>query len=301
MTHFGHGFRRLLACIALTALSCACRPMSGPNGRSTTPHVQATGAAKTAPAFQKSSKTVFLDPGHGGIDWGAIAQRPDGTWLGEKTFTLDIGLRTAALLKTEGYKVVLSRDQEAPATQWPVNYPPRDLNGDGKIDDIDDVQARINIANQAHADILLSIHLNAATGPNNGPPAPSFNGVTTLYDPDRPFSGDNQRLATLVQKQMLTVMAAALGHAPHDWGIADDTTLPTPFTTARTSYHHDVELGPSEPGWVDASQMPGVISEPLFLTNPDDQAAVLRDDVRQQIAEGYVHAIDAYFAGGATN
>ncbi|MGI8551590.1 MAG: N-acetylmuramoyl-L-alanine amidase family protein [Dehalococcoidia bacterium] len=262
-------------------------------------HIQSLHSVAVAATPLAMGKTIFLDAGHGGKDWGSRAKRPDGSWIGEKTYTLDITMRTAALLKAKGYTVVLSRTAEAPTDQWAVNNPSRDLNGDGEIDGIDDVQARINIANEAHADLLLSIHLNGHELAN-GQIDPIFNGVTTLYDPDRPFAADNKRFAGLVQEAMLGAIQTALGHATKDWGTADDTTLPTPFTTAHTTYNHDVELGPSAPHWVDASHMPGVISEPLFMTNPDEQAVLLRDDVRQHVAEGYVRAIDAFFAGSSS-
>lgn len=289
--------RSLLAGLLLAPFAGACGSGSASSGKVGAVRIdQVRSTTTAAPAALAPGKTVFLDPGHGGIDWGAKAQRPDGTWVGEKTYTLDIAKRTAPLLQQAGYKVVLSRTTEPPADQWAVNNPPKDLNGDGEIDGIDDVQARVNIANRAHADLLLSIHLNAHSLPN-GAVDPSFSGVTTLYDPDRPFSAENKRFGGLVQEEMLAVMGKALGRAPHSWGVADDTTLATPFTTAHTTYNHDVELGPSAAGWIDASQMPGVISEPLFLTNPDEQAVLLKDDVRQQIAQGYLRAIAAYFAG----
>jgi N-acetylmuramoyl-L-alanine amidase len=288
--------RSLLIGAGLAPFAAACGASGSRNSGNAPVHIEQVRSTTTvSPTSATTGKTVFLDPGHGGIDWGAKAQRPDGTWLAEKTYTLAIAMLTAPLLQQAGYRVVLSRTADAPSDQWAVNNPPRDLNGDGEVDGIDDVQARINIANQAHADLLLSIHLNAHSLPN-GSADPTFSGVTTLFDPDRTFSADNKRFAGLVQQEMLSVMSTALGRRPRDWGVADDTTLATPFTTSHTTYNHDVELGPSEPGWIDASQMPGVISEPLFLTNPDEQAAVLRDSVRQQIAAGYVRAIRTYFS-----
>lgn len=243
--------------------------------------------------------TVFIDPGHGGIDWGAKARDAAGDWLAEKTFTLAIGLKTAALLRTAGFRVALSRTTDGSPNQWAVNNPPRDLNGDGLINDIDDVQARINLANAAHAQVLLSIHLNASVAAD-GNVDPVSGGVLTLWDPDRSFAAQNRLLAGLVQQAMLAVMTATLGHAPHNWGATDDTTIATPFTTSRHGYNHEVELGPSLRGWVHASQMPGVISEPLFLTNPEEQAAVQRPSVQTQLAQGYVRAIQAFVAGAHT-
>lgn len=285
--------RRLLWSAWAWPLVAACGS-AGARSEAASARVRIAPAAAASGQTAAAHRTVFIDPGHGGIDWGAKARKPDGSWVGEKTYTLDLALRTAALLRNAGYNVTLARTAEGGADRWAVNSPSRDLNGDGEIDDIDDVQARINIANAAHADILLSLHLNGHSLPN-GEIDPTFSGVTTLYDPDRPFAADNKRLAKLVQQQMLDVMSKLLGHAARDWGIADDTTLPTPFTTAHTTYNHDAELGPSEPRWVTASEMPGVISEPLFLSNPEEQAVLLKDDARQNLAQAYVRALDAFF------
>jgi N-acetylmuramoyl-L-alanine amidase len=287
--------RRLLAGLGLWPLTVACG-LGGakPAPKQALPHIEAATAKDPLRRDAATGKVVFLDPGHGGIDWGGKARKPDGTWVAEKTYTLDIGLRTAALLRTAGYKVELARTGEPGPDQWPVNNPPRDLNGDGEIDGIDDVQARVTMANAAHADLLLSIHLNGHALPN-GDVDPTFSGATTLYDPDRTFAAENQRFATLVQRETLDIMAKLLGHPTHDWGIADDTKLATPFTTSHTTYNHDVELGPSEPHWIVASEMPGVISEPLFLSNPEEQAALLQDASRQQLATAYLKAIDAFF------
>lgn len=286
--------RELLVGIACSSISVACGRPARP---AASVRIDPARLTLTPTPAADQGKIIFLDPGHGGKDWGAKAQTPDGTWLAEKTYTLDIALRTAPLLRSAGYRVVLSRTTDPPANQWPVNNPPRDLNGDGAIDAIDDVQARINIANAAGADLLLSIHLNAGPSLPDGGPNLTFGGVATLYDPDRSFSAQNKRFAGLVQAAMMAVMTRALGAAPRNWGAADDTTLPTPFTTSRHTYHHDVELGPSSPGWITASRMPGVISEPLFLTNPAEQKVLLETAVRDQIASGYVKAIQAYFGG----
>ncbi|HEY8744007.1 MAG TPA: N-acetylmuramoyl-L-alanine amidase [Chloroflexota bacterium] len=267
-------------------------PASGPAAGGA--QIVAIGAVRPQGAGPGRQRTVFLDAGHGGIDWGGKARTPDGTWVAEKTFTLDLALRTAVLLRSAGYAVVLARSEDPGPDRWAANNPARDLNGDGEIDGIDDVQARINIANDAHADVLLSIHLNGHSLPN-GEIDPTFSGVTTLFDPDRPFSAENRRLAVLVHQQTLDIMTSLLGHAPRDWGVTDDTQLATPFTTSHTSYTHDVEIGPSEPHWVTASTMPGVISEPLFLSSPEEQAIVLREEARQNLALGYLRAIDAFF------
>ena len=87
---------------------------------------------------------IVLDSGHGGYDPGSIAA--DGTM--EKDIALQIALRAGAILEGESdLRVVYTRDSDA------VSWPAREA---------EDLDARVHIAQAAHADMLISIHLNAA-------------------------------------------------------------------------------------------------------------------------------------------
>jgi N-acetylmuramoyl-L-alanine amidase len=81
-------------------------------------------------------RRVVIDPGHGGKDTGAVG--PHG--LREKDVALSIARKLAARLRAQGLSVVLTRDRD-------VFVP---------LDD------RTRIANEAHADLFVSIHCNAA-------------------------------------------------------------------------------------------------------------------------------------------
>ncbi|RJQ10776.1 MAG: AMIN domain-containing protein [Bacillota bacterium] len=83
-----------------------------------------------------SGKLIVIDPGHGGNDPGAIAA--NGTR--EANLTLQIGLKLADLLRAAGADVRLTRTT---AAENPDKY------------------ARPQMANDAGADALVSIHLNA--------------------------------------------------------------------------------------------------------------------------------------------
>ncbi|GAC1559096.1 MAG: hypothetical protein NVS2B9_20870 [Myxococcales bacterium] len=79
---------------------------------------------------------MVIDPGHGGRDAGAIG--PHG--LREKDVALSIARKLASRLRAQGLEVVLTRDRD-------VFVP---------LDD------RTRIANEARADLFVSIHCNAA-------------------------------------------------------------------------------------------------------------------------------------------
>lgn len=91
-------------------------------------------------------KVICLDPGHNGIgaDTGAI-----GNNLKEQDITLDIGLKLKSLLQTNGFTVVMTREGQSVSDNSSVNA---------------SLQSRINVAENAKADLFVSIHINAGKG-----------------------------------------------------------------------------------------------------------------------------------------
>ncbi|MEM7248714.1 MAG: N-acetylmuramoyl-L-alanine amidase [Acidobacteriota bacterium] len=83
-------------------------------------------------------ETVVLDPGHGGIDSGAVGP----TGLKEKDLNLAIARSVAAMLRDSGLRVLLTRDTD-------VAVP---------------LVARTELANRERADLFVSIHANATLG-----------------------------------------------------------------------------------------------------------------------------------------
>jgi N-acetylmuramoyl-L-alanine amidase len=59
---------------------------------------------------------------------------------------------------------------------------------------------------------------------------------------------------------------------------------------------HFYLLGPESKIIKRASQMPGVIGEALYLTNPDDAAAIRKPEVQEAVARAYADAVKEYFA-----
>lgn len=97
----------------------------------------------------RATRTVVLDPGHGGKDPGAIA-----SGLQEKDLVLDIALRVRAHLRANGVRVVMTRDTDR---FWTL-------------------QDRPFLAARGAGDVFVSIHLNA-TGTR------SVQGVETFITP----------------------------------------------------------------------------------------------------------------------
>lgn len=252
----------------------------------------ATGACVEMPPTHGARKvTVFLDAGHGGPDPGAATGITEsGQAIDEKTETLPVVLDAAALLRADGYAVVLSRTTDTAV----IPLAPADLDGTvlsttGKHADL---LARVRCANEANAAALVSIHFDAYSDD-------SVRGATTLYDSVRPFAAANLRLATLLQNDILASLNTVGWQVP-DRGVADDTTASGgEITDAGIAYGHLDLLGPASPGYVDQpSTMPGALVEPLFLTNPAE-ASVAADPAGQQaIAAGIRTAIEAFLGAG---
>lgn len=91
---------------------------------------------------------IFLDPGHGGSNPGAIGVNG----LKESEVTLDVALKTGRLLQAEGYTVNFSRTSQ-------INV---------------SLQERARLANTWGADYFVSIHCNSNVNP-------IYKGTETFY------------------------------------------------------------------------------------------------------------------------
>ncbi len=82
-----------------------------------------------------NTKTIIIDPGHGGFDPGALGV----TGLQEKTVTLKLSLYLKSMLEENGYKVYLTRED----------------------DSYIELQERCIFANKKGGDLFISIHMNS--------------------------------------------------------------------------------------------------------------------------------------------
>lgn len=220
-------------------------------------------------------RVVALDPGHGGSEVGAA-----GAGLAEKDVNLRIALKLKALLEGDGMRVVLTRDGDRRAVPPPGFEPPPDWRDTRK-----DLQARIDIANLAGADVFISIH-------NNGSPNPNERGTEVWWDGRRPFAAYNRALAELVLEELLRHIRAA-GYPTVNRGLKEDSS----FRIWQGRAFPIFVLGPPRTGAVTtrAGNMPAVLGESLFLSNPTEALQLTREEMLDAIARGYHAAITRYF------
>jgi N-acetylmuramoyl-L-alanine amidase len=244
-----------------------------------------------APLRGNVHRTIFVDPGHGGLDPGGSGTTTQGAAILEKDVTLAVGLDVTTLLRDEGYTVILSRDTDALVSRTLAG----DVNGGvlTAVAEHRDIVARVACANAAKAQALIAIHFDAFDDP-------TANGAETLYDRARPFAAANRRLAVLTQAAVLAHLRAN-GWAVPDRGVVDDSIAGTPaLTTEGTAYGHLLELGPAASGWLAfPSTMPGILVEPLFLTHPAEADVASSAKGQQAIAAGLAQALDEFFTANA--
>ena len=211
--------------------------------------------------------TVALDAGHGGTEIGASHTFADGTVLAEKDLNLRVMLRVRDLLQQGGFQVATTRTRD---TQ--VNTDKKSLS--------DDLQARVDVANNAGSDIFVSVHFNGISDPN-------IKGTYVFYDPDRPYADRSKALAEMVDQALAGSLKTA-GYTTIDHGATKDTAV--------LGGDHYYLLSPQTDRVPHPSQMPAIIGEGLFITNEDDANAVRKDAVVEAVARGYFEGIKAYFA-----
>ena len=239
--------------------------------------------------------TVFLDAGHGGIDPGAVGTDLAGRTIEESQLTLPVELDAMALLRAQGFRVVVSRTTDSTVLRLaPVDRSGPYLSAQGVHDE---VAARDVCANDARAQALVGIYYDSGASPSNA-------GSIAAYDAARPFAAANQRLATLVQSGVLAAMNA------HGWGIPDDGVSPDAqlgslsgspsdggVTALAASYGHLLLLGPPMAGFFSTpSTMPGTVDEPLYVTDPFEGSIAESAAGQAAVAEGIATAVEQFLA-----
>ena len=229
------------------------------------------------PIHHPAPYKIVIDAGHGGLFyWGGSAYDSDGNRYIEKDLALEVALRLADLLAADEqarYAPLLTRDGDYTLTYFDA--------GNYRASLIAEQQARVDIANAARADMILSIHFNGWLDAGQ-------RGMETYCNPDRPFGNESCNLAWFVQDALVREVWEA-GYDIHDRGTKNDAEVGGDQQNA-----HSFLLGTNAN--FRPSFMPGVISEVLFLSSPTDLEFMRRPEAYDVIARGYKAGIDAYFA-----
>lgn len=133
-------------------------------------------------ALPLTNKTIVLDPGHGGVDGGAVGA--DQTL--EKEIALNVSQKLRTYLQQSGAQVFLTRESD------------HDLANDSTKGisqrKVEDIKNRVAFMEEKDPDIFITIHLNAL-------PSSEWRGAQTFYHPNHP---ESKRLAEAIQGQIRT-------------------------------------------------------------------------------------------------
>jgi N-acetylmuramoyl-L-alanine amidase len=215
---------------------------------------------------------IVIDAGHGGHDTGTIGP----TGLMEKDLCLDVALRLGKIIeqKLPGAEVVFTRSDD---TFVPL-------------------EERTNIANEAKADLFVSIHANSS--PDHG-----ARGVETYYlnlkgSPEamevaaRENSVSQQGVHDL---EDLVKKIARTEKIDESKELAEDvqTSLSKRIQrTAKPVRNRGVRKAPFVV--LIGAGMPSILTEISFLSNPADEQLLKKPEHRQHIAEGVYQGVAAY-------
>jgi N-acetylmuramoyl-L-alanine amidase len=110
--------------------------------------------AVTAMAPAVANRVIVVDPGHGGIDPGAVGK--NGTL--EKDITLAVGKRLAANFGQAGAMVLMTRETDTDLSDSTT------LGAAAKKRE--DLKRRMALANDNQANLYVSVHVNSFTSPD---------------------------------------------------------------------------------------------------------------------------------------
>jgi len=233
-----------------------------------------TPAPVTPPPLQKTRMTtIVLDPGHGGVEVGALGKGGSQ----EKDLTLELAKSLKGVLETSyGYKVLLTRDRDL---QVPLEDRPA-------------------YANHNQADLFLSIHLNAS-------PAKKPRGSETYY---LSLSATDEAAKKLADSENRTDGGGGpkpTGRQDLDfllWDLVQNEHVKESALLAEDIQNQlNTLLGLSNRGIKQApfrvlvgAAMPAVLIEVAFITNPEEEKSLLSAEFRHRVADAIATGVETY-------
>jgi N-acetylmuramoyl-L-alanine amidase len=217
---------------------------------------------------------IVIDPGHGGHDTGTIG--PHGLY--EKDLVLDVSKRLGKFLEARlGAEVVFTR----------------------RDDTFIPLETRTAIANQEQADLFVSVHANSSHDPDARGVETYYLNFTSSPEALEVAARENaasdksiHELQDLVKKIALkekieesrefasdVQQSLHSGLAAKSAGVRDRGVKKAPFV---------VLIG---------ANMPSILAEISFISNPGDERRLRNPEYRQRIAESLYHGISRYVNG----
>ena len=214
---------------------------------------------------------IVVDPGHGGWDMGTVGQKG----VVEKDLVLEIAQRLGELLQTRlGSEILYTRTEDA--------YVP--------------LEERAQIANNAQADLFVSVHANNSD-------SPSARGVETYYTnvsaPANSLEIEKRENATAMTVVTTTALSAdAVKERTQQSRHLAASVERALYGTLSLKNQGLRDRGIKEAGFVvlTGTTMPAILAEVSFVSSPADERNLQSSSYRQQIAEALYKGIASYAA-----
>jgi N-acetylmuramoyl-L-alanine amidase len=215
---------------------------------------------------------IVIDPGHGGHDTGTIG--PHG--LMEKDLCLDVALRLGHEIeeKLPGAEVVYTR----------------------KDDTFIPLEQRTAIANEAKADLFISIHANSSHDE-------AARGIETYY---LNFATSEESMEVAARENALSQeslhdLQDIIKKIARNEKVEESKELASDIQDSLTHRLQLVNQNERNRGVKKApfvvligANMPSVLSEISFISNPSDERLLKKTDQRQRVADGLYRGIASY-------
>ncbi|MDE5962642.1 MAG: N-acetylmuramoyl-L-alanine amidase [Alistipes sp.] len=239
-----------------------------------------TGHVVAAEQSARGINVIVLDAGHGGTDPGAHY-----AGVYEKDITLKVVLRLGKLIEQEmpGVKVVYTRttDKALAATKQ------------------DDLQARADIANKAGGDLFLSVHVNASH-------MTAARGVETLvmgestkeqsYNEDALYENNRDDLIDMSDERTAAIVRAYIQNLQFTYGEYSLAMANCIQKNYAACGRHSRGVKPQLLRVLYATDMPGVLTEIGFLSNPREAAYLKSEKGINEIVQALFRSVKEYSA-----
>jgi N-acetylmuramoyl-L-alanine amidase len=234
------------------------------------PEVNRAGSYSLARQLGLGARRIVIDPGHGGHDPGTIGRGG----LQEKDLVLDVCLRLEKLVRTElGAEVIMTRASDSYVA----------------------LEERTAIANSKAADLFLSVHANSSRNP-------TARGIETYF---LNFAGTPHAEAVAARENAIS--AATLKDLQ---GLVKAITLNSKIDESRdfaasiqeAMVEHLRTRHPVEDRGVHTApfyvligaNMPSILAEIAFVSNPDDEKQLKTNEYRELIAQSLLKGVRSY-------
>ena len=214
---------------------------------------------------------IVIDPGHGGHDTGTVG--PSG--LQEKDLVLDIAVKLKTLVEAKlGSEVLLTREDD---TFIPL-------------------EERTAMANHSQADLFLSIHANSSRNRRVSGVETFFLDFASSAEAEEIAARENSSAQKTIFELQDLVQKIALKEKIDESRELAQIVQKSVTSQLQKAHSQTRDRGVKQAPFIVliGANMPSILSEVSFMSNPSDEKLLKSSSYRQKLAEALCRGIEAY-------